>query len=189
MRTRASVVLGGLAVVVTLLLGGAARAQEAEVAPTEPAMEAHWYGGRILLADGSAVAVMAAGGGLGSGPLALVGVAGWFVASPLVHAQHAGAGRGLGSFALRAGLPLAGLVLANAASHDCWKEPGASDSCDVGAGLAGLLLGVIGAEILDVAWLARDAHPVEGAHAESRAPQLVFLPQGDGLSVGLVGRF
>jgi len=114
-----------------------------------------------------------------------------FVTAPVVHGVHAGPGRAVLSFALRVGLPLAGFALAKAASKGCWNQPDASDTCEIGAGVAGLFVGVVGAEILDVAWLARDRHPAEppARAAPAAGAQLVFLPTSDGGSVGLVGRF
>jgi hypothetical protein len=143
------------------------------------------------VADGASLAILAAGAASSSAPLAIVGVAGWFLASPVVHVSHAGVGRGLGSLALRIGLPVVGILIANIASDGCWREPGASDNCDTAAQAEGLLLGAVAAEVLDVAWLARDARPVEPAPHGSDHPfaQLVVSPAVGGASVGLVGRF
>jgi hypothetical protein len=178
-----------------LALAGQARAAAdvpedapAAVEDAEPALVPHWYGGRVLLADGASVAVLAAGGALRSTPVLVAGLAGWFLAAPVVHARHATFGRGAASFALRVGLPTLGLLVGQAASRGCWNDVGASDSCEVGAGAGGLFLGVLAAEIVDIALLARDAHPAEPPPEHAFASPVV-VPQQGGAVMGLAGRF
>jgi hypothetical protein len=161
------------------------------VADSAPATVSHWYGGRLLLADAASLAVLAGGASLRATPVALLGFAGLFVASPIVHAAHAGLGRGVTSLALRLALPTLGFLLAKSATDGCWRDPNASDTCDFGAEIGGTLLGGIAAEVIDVVWLAHDVHPVEpppggGGHASA---QLVVVPQNGGTIMGLAGRF
>jgi hypothetical protein len=198
MRTHGSGALLLSILTCALLRAAPVRAEEPDVAPEagaaeEPALSVapHWYGGRVLLADGVSLALLAGGAAARLDPVAVVGFAGWFLAAPIVHGSHAGVSHALGSLALRVGLPLVGLAIGQAASDGCWRQPGASDTCDVAAGMTGLLLGVVAAEILDVAWLARDAHPVAPSPSANDAArtQLVLAPQTGGAMLGLAGRF
>lgn len=182
-----------------LLFALAGRAHAGE-GPTDPSpsvegaeelTETHWYGGRLLLADGASLAVLAAGGSLRSTPVFLAGFAGWFLASPIAHAEHAGLGRGAASLVLRVGLPALGLLAGQSSANGCWREVGASDSCEVGAGAGGLLLGAIAAEIIDVALFARDAHAAapRPSREQAFAEPVVVPAAGGGAVMGLAGRF
>jgi hypothetical protein len=183
--------------VLLLAWAGSAHADDAVPDPDSPrtelapaAVETHWYGGRVLLADAASLAVLAGGAALDAPPVIALGVAGWFLASPVLHAQHATVGRGLGAFALRLGLPLAGFLVAKTLTNGCWRDPNASDTCDLGAEMGATLLGAISAGVIDVAWLARDSHAVAPARRRTtQSANVVVLPQAGGALMGLAGTF
>jgi hypothetical protein len=158
----------------------------AEEAPPPP-KQRHWYGGRILIGDGASIALFASGWAFP--PLGVVGATGWFLGAPIQHGVHAGPGRAWGSFGLRFGLPLVGLVGGALIGYSC---PGVSSAqhCSTGGGVIGAAAGFAAAEALDVAWLARDEHPAaQSVAAAGPAPQLVLAPRPGGGLVGLVGLF
>jgi len=183
------------ALVLAALGATAARADEpavGEAAPDSPpaASAWHWYGGRILLADGASLAVMTAAGFADAPPLLVVGAAGWVLASPILHAQHGSLARGVGALALRVGLPVSGFLIGKALTEGCWRDPNASDTCDLGAEMAGTLMGAISAGVIDSVWLARDRHEVAPpGEAASAAASVVVLPERGGALMGLAGRF
>jgi hypothetical protein len=196
MRLRRAGAFSAVMVVTAMsgLAAGAARADEGRAESAPAAWQSHWYGGRLLLADGASVALMAAGGQTESLPLLGLGLAAWAVTSPILHAQHAGVPRAVGSLALRVGLPALGFLLAKSATDGCWRDPSASDTCDIGAETVGVLLGAIAAEILDVALLAHDEHAVAPPPPPAAAPdvgsvQLVLAPRDGGAFMGVAGRF
>jgi hypothetical protein len=80
---------------------------------TEPARR--WYGLPTLVIDVSAVTLLAAGATRSKdalGPLSMaLGIGGYLVGGPIVHASHGNWGRGAASVLLRAGLPLATAIV------------------------------------------------------------------------------
>ena len=116
------------------------RVAPAEVAPQHVAT--HWYGWQIALADLGVLGLGAATGGAAT--------FGWLASGAIVHFAHGQTGKGLGSIGLRAGLPLAGILIGAGASSGC-----SGDFCQLGGAVVGGLAGVVTAEIIDLA-IARD---------------------------------
>jgi hypothetical protein len=175
-----------VALTCTLLVASTARGEEPA---REPPVEPHWYGGSVLLADGLSLGLFA-GGAAVTPSLAIAGAAGWVLAAPIIHASHAGFGHAAGSLGLRLGLPLLGMLLGAAAVDGCWREPNASDACEAGMEVGGFMLGAVVAEILDVAWLARDEHPIASPPAPSHPTvQFALTPRSGGAVLGLGGSF
>jgi hypothetical protein len=119
--------------------------------------ETRWYGWQTLIADGASFAVVAATAYNEDAYLAEVGVVGYVVAAPIVHAAHGRPLTGLASAGLRIGLPVAG-ALAGLAVADCSAE---AHFCGLGEALAGLVAGIAGAIAIDAAVLAREPAPRE----------------------------
>lgn len=76
---------------------------------------------------------------------------------PATHFAHGNPGRGVGSLALRAGLPFAfGAIGAN--SEDCSES---DDFCGLGGAVLGGLLGIATAITVDAAVLGHEEVPIE----------------------------
>jgi hypothetical protein len=184
-------------IVLFVLLGSVAAARadapavQLEPRDGEPASASHWYGPRLLLADAATIAFAAASAGSESAPLTVLGLASWVLASPALHAEHAGLPRAGVSLALRLGLPALGFAIAQSTSDGCWRAPNASDTCDIGAEITGVMLGAIFAEIIDVAMVAHDSHAVAPPPPTPTrgSAQLLFAPKSDGGLLGIAGSF
>jgi hypothetical protein len=146
-----------------------------------------WYGWQTLMADGAwlLVSVAAVGAGATGGPseaLGWVSLGGYFLGGPIVHFGHGNVGKGLGSLALRSGLPiLAGGIGAKAATADC----GGGEWCGVGGALIGGLAGVVGAIVLDAAVLGYERVP----ERNSTWPIVGVASDGERTLVTAQGRF
>jgi hypothetical protein len=102
--------------------------------------------------------------------------------APLVHAFHGRAGHALGSAALRIGLPLATAYLLAQTHHGCNSET-CDDDGPIGEVILGLGIGVLGASIIDTAFLAKGDDPP----ARRWSPTVTATHTG--LSLGVVGSF
>ena len=91
---------------------------------------------------------------------------------PIIHAAHGRPGSALGSLALRCALPLAGMYLL-----------GSKDDDEGTSMIAGFMLGVGAAMVIDTAWLAKG----DEVPARSWAPTVA--PTNGGMTVGLGGHF
>ena len=146
-------------------------------AATPPAPPPHpdeadrrWYGWQIILTDGAAIASVAmAAHGSGWGDLGLTLYLG---GGPVVHFAHGNAAKGAGSLALRVAVPLGSALVGGLLGALVGGSPSGCSGffcpspAEIGIG-AGVLLGLLGASIVDIAVLAYDAHPVEPRpHAE-----------------------
>jgi hypothetical protein len=159
--------------------------QPAPAGPQAPSPELQrtWYGWQILLVDAGSFFLVLEGSGLsgqaasrGEGQ-ALAGLAllGYLGGGPTVHWAHGHVAKGFGSLGLRAGLPVAGglLGLGVAVSSPNTSGNGFAALADIGLGV---LLGLIAAPIVDVAWLAFDEAP-QGESANVRpTPALRLMP-------------
>jgi hypothetical protein len=151
-------------------------------ATSPPAASSQWYGWQIVLSD---AAVFSFAGLTQHASVAY----GWLGGGAIVHFGHGNVGRGLGSAALRAGLPLVGVYLGAASASGC-----RGDWCGLGEALAGGLIGIVSAELIDVALLARDSAPpsamarvAQHSHGVEVSP--VVRAGRSGLGLDLVGRF
>lgn len=139
-----------------------------------PPIEKDAYSGQIVLADVASVAAIALGLKVESAHLALLGVSGYFLAAPAVHAAQGRTKTAFASLGTRTLLPLAvGLAgagirhLTAPSAPDDKNGPGCDSICigPEGAGfLVGAFVGLVAAPILDASVLARtewlDALPV-----------------------------
>jgi hypothetical protein len=164
-----------------------------------PAGSVHWYGGETLLADGLSVGLIVLGEASRSSA-AIVGLAGYVLGGPIVHAAHGRVGIAFADLALRLGAPLlmgvVGGMIDLATSGPCRE-----DLCLPGlAGAAiGVLAGHVTAVTLDAAALAYE--PASPAASLPRMPSgattapvaLRLLPSvavgPQGVSAGLAGSF
>jgi hypothetical protein len=135
-----------------------------------------WYGWQTLLADGLSVVTT---------PI-LVGIGGYFLATPIIHGAHGSAGKAFGSVAMRVAFPLTLALLGSRIGQG-------RNTNAAGAG-AGAILGVATAIIIDASVLAYE--PVAGekpvvtgpSTGATLVPRLGPRPEG-GFDAGLAGRF
>ena len=157
------------------------------VAPRDPATalptsSSQWYGWQILIGDAAVFSF--------AGMTRNSGVAfGWVGSGAIVHWGHGNVGRGLASAALRTGLPIIGVFMGAASASNC-----TGDWCGLGEAVAGGLIGMASAELIDVVVLAHDSGPTPAAvraaqrsHGVELAPIVRAGRSGVGLDV--VGRF
>jgi hypothetical protein len=107
-----------------------------------------WYGWQTLAVDGGTLALLLTAGAADSEPLVWGGVSTYLAGPMVVHLAHCRPIRGLGSLALRAGLPVAGVVIAKDIGGPC------GDFGCLGEAAVGAAAGVVSAVILDSAVLA-----------------------------------
>lgn len=190
MRNRLPAALLSLVVATTATATAVAADSSTGETTVAAPVDRHWYGGPILLADGTAVAtLMAAARTKNDGvaiALAGIGLTSYALAPGVLHAVHGHWGRGLGSAGLRLALPLVGGFFASQIVHNgtCHYD---DDSCKISGFVTGVGLGVAAAITLDQL-LAFDRHePAPKPRALVVAPTLA-LGRGGG-SLGLAGAF
>jgi hypothetical protein len=147
-----------------------------------PAASPHWYGWQILLGDAAVFSLA----GFAKNPSVAYG---WVGSGPFVHFGHGNVGRGLGSAALRVGLPLLGVAVGAASASGCH-----GDWCGLGEVVGGGLIGMATAELIDVVGLAYDSAPAPAAarvaqHSHGVEVSPVVHAGRSGLGLDLVGRF
>lgn len=143
----------------------------------EPKTKKHWYGWQTLIADGASIVTVPLGG---------VGVAGYFLAAPVVHAAHGRWGIAAADVGVRVALPLTGCYVGAALSDDRGEFAG------LGECILGGALGITGAIALDAALFARE--DVEVAPKKKERGHLAWTPtlaprKEGGVSIGLGGTF
>jgi hypothetical protein len=151
-------------------------------ATSPPAASSQWYGWQILLSD---AAVFSFAGLTRNASVAY----GWVGGGAIVHLGHGNVGRGVASAALRAGLPLVGAYLGAASASGC-----TGDWCGLGEVLAGGAIGMVSAELIDVALLAHDSAPPSATvraaqHSHGVEVSPVVHAGRSGFGLDLVGRF
>jgi len=156
---------------------------QAYVEETEPSYRAH-----LFVADVAALGLTLtrSNGGI------LAGTAVYLLDGLVIHGMHDRMGRGLGSLALRAGLPVLGAIVGGAIwwhSQDARCRAGDPDFCsddefNVG-GLYGFGLGILSAMVLDTAILARPATRKRPAYTWS--PNV--LATREHVALGITGSF
>jgi hypothetical protein len=166
------------------------RVHESAQAPGNPSrMTSTWYGWQTLTTDGAAILLSVMALRSNDTPSSnIANTLGWlsvgtFVAGgPIVHFAHGSAGKGLGSLALRVGLPIvAGGLGAMAERTQC----SGGDFCGLGGTFLGGLAGVVGTIVIDSAVLGHERVP---AHA-GNAPMLSLSADGQRTLVTAQGRF
>jgi hypothetical protein len=173
----------------SLLFAGAARADEN--------VETKSYAVETLVADGVSVATIAAGVAVGNdagSAVSAIGIAGYAIATPIIHGIHGSWGRAGGSLAMRViGIPVATLVGMLGGFATCPKGPTDEAGAAMGHGIAcGAVGGLVGAGIGALIVTSIDASML--AKEEVRKPSGVSLtPTFDassrGASVGVGGTF
>jgi hypothetical protein len=177
-----------LSLLVIATVAKPARADEsAPVSPlvtTAPDPFARWYGWQTMIADVAGIAASVGCVKLADSDSVTPACFTFFVAaSPGVHFAHGNPGRGLLSFGLNLGLPLAGGAL-GAALSSCRGDDLCGSAAVVYGGLAGLLV----AMTIDAAMAFDDEAPRQPPRRLSwLQPTVSITPQGGG--VGLGGRF
>ena len=183
MRTKLAIVAVALVLISTTMAAHAqpgshpgpppAYVQPAPAAPQETRIG--YYGWQVLLCDVSSVIAL-----FGERTTAL-GMGGYLLAGPLVHASHGNTGRAWASAGLRLGLPVLGGVIGGASE-------GSSDPLGVAYGMVvGGMVGAVGAMIIDSAALGWDQRPVQSARPLVAVPQVSVDEHG--VSLGVLGRF
>jgi hypothetical protein len=114
---------------------------------------------------------------------------GWVGSGSIVHFGHGNPGRGIASAVLRVSLPLAGLFAGEASAKGCH-----GDWCGIGDVVAGGLIGMGSAELIDVVLLARDSAPTPAAvrtarHSAGVDVSPVVRAGRSGFGLDVVGRF
>jgi hypothetical protein len=161
-----------------------ARAPNALIqAPAAPGSFRRSYGWQIVVADVSSVAVTIAGGVAESDAVAGIGVAGYFLAPPVVHFAHRNVWQGFGSLGLRIAGPFLGGAIGNAVAN-CRDREG-RDWCGVVPITVGVFAGILGAMAVDAAVFARKEVPRPSTAASfTWSPALRLDRHGAGLAMG-----
>jgi len=138
-----------------------------------PAMRKQWYGWQSLSADGAALLLLIAAGAssdqkghtsdvLGYGALGL-----YLVGGPVTHFARGNTGRGLGSLALRAGLPIVSGAVGSR-MEDCSGDND-YDLCGLPGAILGGVVGIATAITLDATLLSYDEAPVRSQGVQNVA--------------------
>jgi hypothetical protein len=147
-----------------------------------PATVSQWYGWQILLSDAAVFSFA----GLSRNPGVVYG---WLGSGAIVHLAHGNIGRGMASAAFRVGLPIAGVFLGIASAGDCH-----GDWCGFGEAIVGGAIGLVSAELIDVALLAHDSAPSPATASAARHSHGVEISPivragRSGFDLDVVGRF
>jgi hypothetical protein len=160
--------------------------------PPEPPPRRHNYRWQIITGDAAAIALslaidrVAADGGGRPGALATLTIASYFFTAPMIHGLHRQGTRALGSFALRAGLPLL-LGLLGEELDGTPECDFCMDSLRSEGKLIGLTAGVLIAMAVDNVLLAR---PI---YKRTERPRAAWTPALGGVrggaTAGVLGTF
>jgi hypothetical protein len=173
-----------------------------------PPARTSWYGYQTLIADGASLALVTVGGTFAPSPGArsafgFAGVGSYLLAPFVIHAAHGQAGRGAGSFALRALAPVGGALVGLAVSAmylSVTDDPDNGLATAIRAGtIAGLGMyigagvGAVAAVTVDSAVLAREAERKEPIQAVRSKPMtvrpVIGMTGNGGASAGIAGTF
>lgn len=146
-----------------------------------------WYGWQGLIVDGASILLV-------TPAIPPLGVGGYFLGAPIVHAAHGRWGAAGGSVLLRIGLPVVGAIVANGGTSDRSCGEFGCLRAVVGAGV-----GILAAIAVDAAALSWETVPVtredradKDARSQRRslavAPGIAPRREG-GVDVGLSGTF
>lgn len=131
---------------------------QAQIVPTSKETERRWYGWETLTMDAVSIAAM---------PVAGVGVGGYLLGAPIIHAAHDRWGIAAASLGLRVGLPIVG-AMAGVKLENCPKAGQYDEGmCGLGGALLGMGVGMLTAIIIDAAVLSYERVPATSANATS----------------------
>lgn len=180
--------IGGFCSVAAWLVSTPAHADEPETKS---------YALQTLAADGASIATVVSGAAIGQTPgaaMSIVGVAGYALATPIIHGLHHNWDRAAGSLGMRVlGIPVAtiGGALVGLAACPTPKTDGAAIAigavCAGVGGVAGAGLGAIVISAIDAVAFANEKVPRAPASGVTVAP--TFDASARGASVGLGGSF
>lgn len=157
-------------------------------APTPPSQS---YGWQIGLVDTAALVLVSAAAGSDNERAGMLGIGGYVLGGPIVHATHGNPGRAVGSLMLRIGLPL---VIGRLATgfNDC--DPQVEDHCgedDMPLQVLGGLVGVLAASTIDwfVLGSVKAKEKPAGLTLGGVTVQPTLYPTESGAQLGMVGQF
>jgi hypothetical protein len=148
------------------------------------------YGWQILVVDVASGGMLTLGAEAGSSGAALLGVGGYLVGAPLVHASHGNGARALASATLRLGGPfalgLAGFAVGQAiCSEESKNHPDVT--CPQVASFFGVLGGMVVASLVDAIFIAREPAKRPTSQMVHVAPSVALARSG--AHFGLLGEF
>lgn len=134
-----------------------------------PSVEHHWYGLQTLTVDALSIGVLAVGDSKAG---TYIGLGGYFLGGPLVHAAHGHVGKACGSLGLRAGAPIVGAIVGYAAER-CGDQSEDEDYvCGTNGAAVGVLIGAAAAIVVDAAVLAHEDVEPDEAPDLARGPRV-----------------
>lgn len=156
--------------------------------PTPPSDS---YGWQIGLVDATSIVLVLSAASSDSESTGMLGIGGYLLGGPIVHARHGNLGRGFGSLALRVGLPVLVAKLATG-MDDC--DPEYQDFCgedEMAYRIMGGLVGVFAAGALDWFVLGRveKNETPPGLQVGGIRLQPTLYPSDSGAQLGVLGQF
>jgi hypothetical protein len=162
-----------------------------EVTPQPPAPPLKSYRSHVLIADGIAVGLMVLAveqNDDSSEALAKLSLGTYVFGAPLVHLTKNKSGRALASITMRVGFPIIGAMLGRSMAADQYcdynYEYNCGDAWNSDEAAMGILAGIIGAMVVDAAYLAKGDPPKQQAGWAPTAG----VSHG-GVVLGAAGRF
>ncbi len=148
-----------------------------------PGARRPWYGWQTLITDGAALTLALLADSPRSSDLSsavgLLALGAYGLGAPIVHAVHHNPGKGLASFGLRLGMPIAGAFAGASAASGC-----NGFLCEVDGAAIGMLIGLAGAVTIDATVLAYEARPRPVRASAGWSPQLLLTPRSGWVGVG-----
>src|SRR5262245_38497416 len=131
-------------------------------APSPAYAETRWYGEQVLGTDALSWALLGAALKAEEAGPAIAGVATYVVGGPIVHLAHENFGRAGISLSMRTAAPILGAAIGSVIDRNPEHDP---------SGLVvGLLIGWVGAQIVDIAVIASDE-----VRAPATAPHMISI--------------
>jgi hypothetical protein len=146
------------------------------------------YAAYTVGADLATASVFGTGVGTDLPGLAVTGYLGFIVTTPLIHLSHNRPAAALGSFAMRATVPLAAgyLMLASGACRYAPDQSYDGGIC-TSAPMLGITLGMVTVATIDGLWLANESKPAKPSDGARIVPTAGFT--NTGATFGLAGVF
>lgn len=125
-----------------------------------PTVERRWYGWQTLLSDAASIGLFVSGvNDDGRGDIRpAIGLFGYALAPPIIHAAHGHALKAFGSLGLRLGAPVVGAVVgfAMAGCEESDDHYDDSDWCGASGAIGGFMVGTAGAMLFDAVVIANE---------------------------------